>query len=115
MPDKSFESLNMFERFERAPPVKDSTGNLMELGRLVPNALLFGKNTLKTKDGITSITTFSAFCARPKHYNSPEPLERLIFSEACLRLCRFRLNDGLLGRRPCRFVRQRFLHRLSWH
>ena len=73
VPDKSFESLSMFERFKRAPPVKDPTGNLMELGRLVPNALLFGKNTLKTKDEITSITTFSAFCARPKHYNAPEP------------------------------------------
>ena len=67
VPDKSFESLSMFERFKRAPPVKNQTGKLMELGRLVPNALLFGKNTLKTKDGITSITTFSAFCTRPKH------------------------------------------------
>ena len=86
VPDKSFESLNMFERFKRAPPVKDPTGNVMELGKLVPNALLFGKSTLKTKDGITSVTTFSAFCARPKHYNSQEPLERLIFSEARLRL-----------------------------
>jgi hypothetical protein len=86
VPDKSFESLNMFERFKRAPPIKDPTGNVMELGRLVSNALLFGKSTLKTKDGITSVTTFSAFCARPKHYNSPEPLESLIFSEARLRL-----------------------------
>ena len=86
MPDKSFESLNMFERFKRAPPIKDPTGNVMELGRLVPNALLFGKSALKTKDGITSVTTFSAFCARPKHYNSPGPLGSLIFSEARLRL-----------------------------
>jgi hypothetical protein len=31
------------------------------------------------------------------------------------RPCRFRLDDGLLGRRPCRFLRQRFLRRLSWH
>ena len=77
----------MFDRFKRAPPIKDPTGsNVMELGRLVPNALLFGKSTLKTKDGITSVTTFSAFCARPKHYNSPEPLGSLIFSEARLRL-----------------------------
>ena len=31
------------------------------------------------------------------------------------RPCRFRLDDGLLGRRPCRFLRQRFLRRLLWH
>ena len=31
------------------------------------------------------------------------------------RPCRFRLDDGLLGRRPCRFLRQRFLRRLPWH
>ena len=55
VPDKSFESLNMFERFKRAPPIKDPTGNVMELGRLVPNALLFGKSALKTKDGVTSV------------------------------------------------------------
>ena len=28
---------------------------------------------------------------------------------------RFRLDDGRLGQRPCRFLRQRFLRRLSWH
>ena len=86
VPDKSFKSLNMSERFKRAPPIKDPIGNLMELGKLVPNALLFGKSALKTKDGITSATTFSAFCARPKHYNSPEPLGSLVFSETRLRL-----------------------------
>jgi hypothetical protein len=31
------------------------------------------------------------------------------------RPCRFRHDDGLLGRRPCRFLRQRFLRRLPWH
>jgi hypothetical protein len=31
------------------------------------------------------------------------------------RPCRFRPDDGLLGRRPCCFLRQRFLRRLSWH
>ena len=31
------------------------------------------------------------------------------------RPCRFRLDDGLLGQRPCRFLRQRFLRRLRWH
>ena len=43
MPDKSFESLNMFERFKRAPPIKDPTGNVMELGKLVPNVHLCAK------------------------------------------------------------------------
>ena len=42
VPDKSFESLNMFERFKRAPPIKDPSGNVMALGKLVPNTLLFG-------------------------------------------------------------------------
>ena len=31
------------------------------------------------------------------------------------RPCRFRHDDGLLGRRPSRFLCQRFLRRLSWH
>ena len=41
VPDKSFEALTMYERFKRAPPVKSPSGEVMELGKLVPNALLF--------------------------------------------------------------------------
>ena len=85
-PDKSFESLSLLEKFRRAPPIKAPNGATMQLGKVLTSSLLFDKSAQKTKDTITSVTTYSAFGSRPKVYTPPGPLPALVYPKGCLKL-----------------------------